>query len=240
MKKVLLVYVHFLLTIFLFFCLSMSIRAASITDGLPLSPLPQDGHNSVLRKLSSLPEGETIIAFDVSEQMGILLITRADATNEKHLRILDTDGGVIAAYSFDCAGSVGVAWDGSDICLFFTRGHIIELIDRNGYIKERFELTNSSYEIDKSWNLLAHRKEKRVNTGIYTLRDRGLSLIEGENDYTELVFIDYDTEKEIVLYDASKTATVKSLAKTVFIIVSLSAIMSSIIVRAKQNKSTSN
>ena len=228
--------------VFFFELIDLGLERRLLALGLPALDIredlhePQNERDDTLQKLSSVPEGETILAFDVSEQMGILLITRTETTNEKHICILNLDGDWIAAYSFDCAVSVGVAWEGSDICLFFTRGHVIEIINLEGRVKERFGLTKSSYEIDKLWNQLAHREEKSVNTGTYTLRTYGLFLIKGDHEYSQLVYTDCAEGEEIILYDASKTAMAKSLAKTVIVIVLFSVIIFSIIIQIKHNR----
>ena len=150
-----------LLTAIFLSTFSVSAEAASITDGLPLTALPMDGRESAYRILTSFSKEETIVAFDASEEMGIVLVTSFDSS-EKHVRYMDPDGSVIACYAVEGTGEIGVAWDGSEICLFFTRGHVIEIIDGSGCLKGRFSLERINYETDKAWEALAHREKKET------------------------------------------------------------------------------
>lgn len=190
--------------------ITVSVDATSITNGLPLSALPMDGRENAYRNESAHPEGEIIIAFDASDEMGVLLITRTAMSEEKHLRYLDKDGKAIAVFSFESPGDTGVAWDGSDICVFFTRGRVIEIIDCSGSLKARYAVTSTQYEADKAWSALSHRKERETDAGTYRLQARGLSLLKGENDFTTLVFVDRNSGQERTLYDAGTSASVRS------------------------------
>ena len=209
MKKAV-VFIQVLLTVIILSTFSVYADAASITDGLPLSALPLDEGNHSYRKSLSLPEGEFIVSFDVSEEMGILLVTRSENISEYHLSYLDKCGDVIAVYTFESSGTAGVAWDGADICLLFTRGHVIEKSDCGGNLKARYSLARIDYKTDKEWEALAHRKEKEVSTGTYILRAGGLAPLRSVYDYRSLVFVDRNSGCEKTIYDAGPDACVRS------------------------------
>ena len=209
MKKVF-VFIQTLLIVIFLSIFTDPIHATSITDSLPLSALTTDGRENAYRKESSVFNGEIIVAFDASEEIGILLITRSGMSEEKHLRYLDKNGNTIAVFSFDSPGDTGVAWDGTDICVFFTRGHVIEKVDCSGRLKERYMLTSNNYQTEKDWEALANRKEKETVTGTYTLRTNGLAPLKGMNDFTSLVFIDRISGAEQTLYDAGTGAPLQT------------------------------
>ena len=195
------------LTVSILVLLSTAACAASILDGLPIEPRPMGGLENAFRKLSSVPENEVIRSFDASEETGILLVTSSHMTYEHHLWHMNAGGTPIAVYAFECAGDVGVAWDGADICVFFTRGGSIMKVDCSGTLKECWRLAKNNYETGKTWQTLAHRTEKSVSNGSYFLRTKGFEL---SSDATMLVFVERETGKEKLLYDVSEANTIKT------------------------------
>ena len=191
--------------------LSSPVAAASITDELPVSKITGDEKERILRNISfrkseTIPNGKTITSFDVSEQWGLLLVS-----DEGYLFHMDFDGSIISVYQFNnnAAGSVGVSWDASDICLFFTKGDIIFKTDYSGNEKEVFRLDYLDYHTQKKWNALAFREEKTVETGKFTLR-KGAFLLD-MYEHGKLVFVDSTTSCEKTVYDVTTATTAKTL-----------------------------
>ena len=199
--------IRIFLTVSILALLSTAACAASILDGLPLELRPIEGRENKFRKISSIPENEVISSFDASEETGILLVTSSHMTDEYHLWHMDKDGTPIAVYAFQCLGDAGVAWDGADICVFFTRGGSIMKVDCSGILKECWSLAENNYETGKMWQTLAHRTEKLVSNGSYFLRTKGLEL---SPNATMLVFVERETGKEKLLYDVSEANIMKS------------------------------
>lgn len=193
----------------------LPVSAESILDSLPLSPQSIDGRKNAYQKVTSVSDGEKIVAFDVSEEMGILLITSKSLSSECHLRHMDASGNLISVFSFICTGTVGVAWDDEDICVFFSRGNMIDRLDCDGTLKESMTLLHHSYETSEKWDAMAHHKEKSIGTGTYLLRAKGLFPIHSMYEFTQIVFRDAATGNEQVLYDASKAAMRRSLANLI-------------------------
>ncbi len=190
--------------------LSPSAVAASITDDLPASNITGEEEERILRnisfhKIANIPNGKTITSFDASEQWGLLLVSK-----EGYLFHMDFDGSIISVYQFNnvSAGPVGVAWDSSDICLFFTKSDIILKADCYGFEKEILRLNNQKYQTQKKWNSLAFREEKIIKTGKIELQ-KGAFLLD-IYEHGKLVFVDGVTGYEKTVYDVSAAATAKT------------------------------
>ena len=192
-------------------------QAASITDNLPLSVLSADRQESIwnncrFEKAKIDPRGEIIVSFDVSEEMGILLLTRRDYPTY-HLWHMNLDGSVINIFQFENPGEGGVAWDSSDICLFVTRGDIVIKVGCDGTLKEIAKLNDINQKTVKAWDALSFRQIKRVTSGRYELQQKGLFL--NYLEYSKLVFIDGSTREETTLYDVSTEANASSAVMTI-------------------------
>ena len=210
-------------------------RASSILDDLPSTEMTMDEQNALwerfsFQKATNSPVGGMISAFDVSEEMGILLLT-----SENYLLHVSRNGSVLAVYHFDCAGSAGVAWDSSDICLFITRGNIVIKMNCDGELIEILRLSHFDYTTQKEWDELAFRQEKNVKSGTYVIQKSGWLPILNMRGYSKLVFVDSSTGKEYVLYDVSEEIMYQSLAKA-FIGIGLLLIIFLIV--KDRNKST--
>ena len=225
--------IRVLLVIVLLSTFSISAHAASITDDLPLLSLSLDGRENAYSKTESVSENELINAFDASDEMGILLVTSFEMSSEKHLWYMDKYGDVIAVFTFESPGYVGVAWDGSDICLFFERGDIIEKIDCNGRLKARYSLASDTYTTDKTWKRLAYRTEKTVETGTYSLRASGLSPLRDMNSFSELVFFDQASGRKQSLYRVGTITFVQSWLYLILVISFFIFLITKIIRRQK-------
>ena len=153
------------------------------------------------------PAEETVRSFDVSEEMGILLLT-----SENHVLYWDQAGNMTAAFSFHTSGTAGIAWDHDLICLFLTRGNLVLKFSVDGEMREVLRLEHLDYTTQKSWDAQAYREEKEVSSGTYTLlRRSGLAAAIHEHEYLKLVFLEKATGKETTLYDVSRQVFIKDL-----------------------------
>ena len=187
--------------------------ASSIIDELPLAEMTMDEQNDLweqfsFQKVTFSPVGEAISSFDVSEEMGILLLT-----SENHLLYMGRDGSILAVFQFNCAGLVGVAWDSTDICLFVCRGNIVVRASIDGEFISVSRLSHCDYTTQKVWDELAFRQEKKVEEGTYCIRKAGWFPNLNRREYSELVFIDPSTAEEQIIYDVSNANSAQSLAE---------------------------
>lgn len=211
---------------------------ATIEDELPLTAV-NEADSTRLWSYYSLHEddfvhdGETIDSFDVSEKMGIALITSGH-----HLLHMDYSGRIIASFSFNCSGTVGVVWDNDDICLLFTRNSIVMKVDSNGVLKEFFQLNDLNYKTQKTWKTLGFRTQKEVGSGSYLIsRQKGIVHALFGEGYTKLVFREKSSGNEQVLYDVSKKSS-WDIALKIFIGIIAVAIVLAVV--RYHNKTTRN
>lgn len=200
--------------------LSSDYAFASVEEVLPLTPVPDDEIAELFQRFSVKDDSytdkeEAIVSFDVSEQMGLVLLT-----SEKRLLFMNQNGAVDHALSFDWHGLVGIMWEDENICLFCTRGDVVLKISPDGTLKEMYTLNYLDYDTQKQWESLAFRIQKETNAGTYMLQKGGVfrRIFADENEYTTLIFRDKLTDQEIILYDASTTQTWKSIILLSFII----------------------
>lgn len=216
------------------FSSALSAEPSTITEGLPLLQIALGVQNDLwnnfaFQKTASSIKGETITSFDVSDQMGILVITSGN-----HLLHMDQSGRTIGVFHFDCAGTVGVAWDSSDICLFFTRGHILAKVNCDGELIEISKLSQLNYMTQKKWNALAFRSKKEIGSRIYELQQIG---IQPYREYSKLVCVDTSTGSEQSILDVSRETVAKSIT-TVIIWIAFLVIVIIIVKNRKRQRNS--
>ena len=76
------------------------------------------------------PKKDMIKCFDVNKDGMIAL--GAQNSNEATVSIYRQDGVFQYAYHFNCSGSYGIEWEGSNLIIYFVRADVAALFDRSG------------------------------------------------------------------------------------------------------------
>jgi hypothetical protein len=136
-----------------------------------------------------------VSCFAVSESG---LIAVGFDTAPRSVNIYRSDGTFIQRFDFHCDGSYGIAWEGSDLAIYFSRSDLVEMYTLDGQGIGAYKVLRTE-ENNKRTRELLYPKETTVGNITYQLeRDVGLSL----RSYSRLTATDIDGNV-VVIYDST-------------------------------------
>lgn len=167
--------------------------------------------------LKAEPIKRPIVCFDVNDDQMIAI--GQDAPDKKIVCIYTSDGVFQYAYAFHCSGSFGIAWDESNLNIYFARGGMILAVDPNGEIIDLVKIQDTA-ENNAYQNHMLYSTERISGNTKYRIRnDMGiLNLI--QFSYSQLAAIQ-PTGEEKILYDVNSA----QLAKTITVCVLAMALL---------------
>ena len=167
--------------------------------------------------LKEEPVKMSIICFDVNDDQMIAI--GQNAPDRKFVCVYTSDGVFQYAYAFHCSGSFGIAWDESNLNIYFVRGGMLLSVDPNGeiidFVKIQDTAENNTYQ-----NHILYSTERMSGDTKYRVRnDMGiLNLI--QFSYSQLVVLK-PTGEEKILYDVNSAQLAKTIAVCVLAMVLL-------------------
>lgn len=164
--------------------------------------------NIDLSSLSDEPKKESVLCFDVNEQ-GLIAVGQKNI-QRKEICVYTSHGEFLYGYTFRCAQSFCVEWDGQNINIFFVRSDVIISVDSNGNIldvKSVQEMIDNDYK-----NALLHSTKRIVGDTTYLIRnDMGIFNWFAPS-FSQIVTIDI-MGRESIIYDVNSMQLTRVIVK---------------------------
>lgn len=169
------------------------------------------------------PELVSIDCFDVRED-GMLAIGSSNHS-EKYVVVIDQNSNFLYGYSFNADGSFQIQWDGPNIIIYYVRGGIAALYDKDGNCVELKKI-EETVENNDYWNHTIENTTRIIGNDIYQIK----SDIPISFSYSKLTKAD-STGTEYTIYDVGSIHTVRVIAITIAVL-SFIAIVVVVIVKS--------
>ena len=212
-----------------------SVNAIATGTGFSTYLMPKDEAESFIQNInltviSEEPAKAAIECFDVADN-GVIAVGHG-SSNRKNVSIYDGSGKFQYGYTFECYGSFGLEWSGTDLVLYFVRGDVALGVSQDGTISEACYIQNTA-ENNSHWNSFVFATERNHGDTNYRIEnDLGIFNLTASN-FTRLVVTNADGDENII-YDVNSEQLFKMIILSVFIVVFVGLAVFAIIRKMKE------